>query len=156
MLLSLQEQSTQLHPARGNDMRWVSRPQRPATRKPYDACDKASTHLLPIPRELSSITCGDGIPAPRLQDVPWTQFCLPCQEAIEQEVGATISPNSRIDCHNMEERRINTLEHDGFAVGRGLGEYPENTRDNRHGHFYRRRASNFRREKKLLSSSPDF
>lgn len=33
--------------------------------------------------------CGDEIPARRLQALPWTQFCLRCQEAIEEEVGSS-------------------------------------------------------------------
>lgn len=35
--------------------------------------------------------CGDDIPDRRLRALPWTQFCLRCQEAIEEEVGATLS-----------------------------------------------------------------
>jgi DnaK suppressor protein len=42
------------------------------------------------------VTCGDDIPARRLQAVPWTQFCLPCQEAIEQEVGASVSARAPV------------------------------------------------------------
>lgn len=32
--------------------------------------------------------CGNEIPARRLQAVPWTQFCIRCQEAIEHENAA--------------------------------------------------------------------
>jgi len=32
--------------------------------------------------------CGNEIPARRLQALPWTQFCIRCQEAIEHEHGA--------------------------------------------------------------------
>jgi DnaK suppressor protein len=34
------------------------------------------------------VGCGGEIPIRRLHALPWTQFCLRCQEAIEQEVGA--------------------------------------------------------------------
>lgn len=37
------------------------------------------------------VTCGDNIQNRRLQALPWTQFCLRCQEAIEEEVGANVS-----------------------------------------------------------------
>jgi DnaK suppressor protein len=33
--------------------------------------------------------CEYEIPARRLQALPWTQFCLRCQEAIEEEVGSS-------------------------------------------------------------------
>jgi DnaK suppressor protein len=38
--------------------------------------------------------CGDEIPARRLQALPWTQFCLRCQEAIEEESAPNVSPRS--------------------------------------------------------------
>jgi DnaK suppressor protein len=31
--------------------------------------------------------CGEEIPIRRLHALPWTQFCLRCQEAIEKEIG---------------------------------------------------------------------
>lgn len=37
------------------------------------------------------VACDDEIQTRRLQAVPWTQFCLSCQEALEEEVGATVS-----------------------------------------------------------------
>ncbi len=37
------------------------------------------------------ITCGEDIQKQRLQAVPWTQFCLRCQEAIEEEVESSVS-----------------------------------------------------------------
>ena len=37
------------------------------------------------------VACGDEIQTRRLQAVPWTQFCLPCQEELENEVGATVA-----------------------------------------------------------------
>lgn len=37
------------------------------------------------------VTCGDAIQDRRLEALPWTQFCLRCQEAIEEEVGANVS-----------------------------------------------------------------
>ncbi len=40
--------------------------------------------------------CGSEISAGRLQVLPWTQFCLICQEAIEEEVGASLSAHSAI------------------------------------------------------------
>jgi DnaK suppressor protein len=38
--------------------------------------------------------CGDQVPARRLQALPWTQFCLRCQEAIEEESGSRVSSRS--------------------------------------------------------------
>jgi DnaK suppressor protein len=35
--------------------------------------------------------CGNEVPLRRLQALPWTQFCLHCQEAIEDEVGTSLS-----------------------------------------------------------------
>ncbi len=37
------------------------------------------------------VTCGANIQDRRLEALPWTQFCLRCQEAIEEEVGANLS-----------------------------------------------------------------
>jgi DnaK suppressor protein len=37
--------------------------------------------------------CGGEIPTRRLQALPWTQFCLRCQEAVERERGS--SPPAR-------------------------------------------------------------
>jgi DnaK suppressor protein len=37
------------------------------------------------------VACGDDIQSRRLQAVPWTQFCLACQEEIEAEVGANLA-----------------------------------------------------------------
>ena len=37
------------------------------------------------------VTCGDEIQTRRLQAVPWTQFCLSCQEELEDEVGASVA-----------------------------------------------------------------
>jgi len=37
------------------------------------------------------IACGDDIQDRRLEALPWTQFCLHCQEVIEEEVGAKLS-----------------------------------------------------------------
>jgi DnaK suppressor protein len=31
--------------------------------------------------------CSEDIPSRRLQALPWTQYCLSCQEAVEREVG---------------------------------------------------------------------
>lgn len=33
--------------------------------------------------------CGEEIPIRRLHALPWTQFCLRCQEAIEKEIGSS-------------------------------------------------------------------
>lgn len=49
------------------------------------------------------VTCGDDIPPRRLQALPWTQFCLRCQEAIEEEVGATVS--ARVPVTTADWRR---------------------------------------------------
>ena len=37
------------------------------------------------------VGCGGEIQDQRLQALPWTQFCLPCQEEIEAEVGANLA-----------------------------------------------------------------
>ncbi|HEX4786626.1 MAG TPA: TraR/DksA family transcriptional regulator [Candidatus Sulfotelmatobacter sp.] len=37
------------------------------------------------------VTCGEGIPERRLEALPWTQFCLRCQEVIEEEVNEDVS-----------------------------------------------------------------
>ena len=37
------------------------------------------------------VSCGDEIRPRRLQALPWTQFCLRCQEEIEREVGSNLS-----------------------------------------------------------------
>ena len=37
------------------------------------------------------VGCSEDIPLRRLEALPWTQFCLQCQEAIEDKVGATLS-----------------------------------------------------------------
>jgi RNA polymerase-binding transcription factor len=37
------------------------------------------------------VACGDEIQPRRLQAVPWTQFCLSCQEELEDEVGASVA-----------------------------------------------------------------
>jgi DnaK suppressor protein len=37
------------------------------------------------------VGCGKEIQIRRLEAVPWTQFCLGCQQAIEEEVGASLS-----------------------------------------------------------------
>jgi len=37
------------------------------------------------------VACGDEIQARRLQALPWTQFCLSCQEELEGEVGSSVA-----------------------------------------------------------------
>jgi DnaK suppressor protein len=37
------------------------------------------------------VNCGNDIPARRLQALPWTQFCLQCQEEIEQQGHGNLS-----------------------------------------------------------------
>lgn len=37
------------------------------------------------------VACGDEIQTRRLQAVPWTQFCLSCQEELEGEVGTSVA-----------------------------------------------------------------
>ncbi len=37
------------------------------------------------------VACAEDIPSRRLDAVPWTQFCLECQEAIEDKVGSSLS-----------------------------------------------------------------
>ena len=37
------------------------------------------------------VACSDEIQTRRLHAVPWTQFCLPCQEELEGEVGASVA-----------------------------------------------------------------
>jgi DnaK suppressor protein len=40
------------------------------------------------------IGCGEHIQVRRLQALPWTQFCLSCQEEIEQQVGAAVQTHA--------------------------------------------------------------
>jgi DnaK suppressor protein len=40
------------------------------------------------------VACGEEIQARRLQAVPWTQFCLSCQEEVEEEVGTCVATRS--------------------------------------------------------------
>lgn len=40
------------------------------------------------------VGCGEPIQMRRLQALPWTQFCLSCQEEIEQQVGAAVSTHA--------------------------------------------------------------
>lgn len=42
------------------------------------------------------VGCGDGIRNQRLQALPWTQFCLRCQEALEEEVGESLSARTPV------------------------------------------------------------
>jgi DnaK suppressor protein len=35
--------------------------------------------------------CGHAIQSRRLEALPWTQFCLRCQEELEQEIGSSLS-----------------------------------------------------------------
>ncbi len=42
------------------------------------------------------IGCGDEIQTQRLEALPWTQFCLRCQEEIEEEVGSTLSARASL------------------------------------------------------------
>lgn len=37
------------------------------------------------------VACGEDIPSRRLEALPWTQFCLRCQEQLEQEIGSSLS-----------------------------------------------------------------
>jgi len=37
------------------------------------------------------VACGDQISGRRLEALPWTQFCLQCQEALEERVGASLA-----------------------------------------------------------------
>jgi DnaK suppressor protein len=37
------------------------------------------------------VGCGEEIQIRRLKALPWTQFCLQCQEELEQEVGASVA-----------------------------------------------------------------
>lgn len=52
------------------------------------------------------VACEEEIQARRLQAVPWTQFCLRCQEEIEQEVGSTLSSRTSSLASGTEWRRI--------------------------------------------------
>jgi len=37
------------------------------------------------------IACGNDIQSRRLEALPWTQFCLQCQEELEGEIGSSLS-----------------------------------------------------------------
>jgi DnaK suppressor protein len=40
--------------------------------------------------------CGDEIQDPRLQALPWTQFCPRCQGELEEKIGASLSTKTPI------------------------------------------------------------
>jgi len=42
------------------------------------------------------VECGDQIQDQRLQALPWTQFCLPCQGELEKKIGASLSKRTSI------------------------------------------------------------
>ena len=42
------------------------------------------------------VGCGDEIQDQRLQALPWTQFCLPCQGQLEEKIGASLSTRTPI------------------------------------------------------------
>jgi DnaK suppressor protein len=50
------------------------------------------------------VSCGDDIPLRRLQALPWTQFCLRCQEEIEREVGSNLSARVEIPLPRLAKR----------------------------------------------------
>lgn len=50
------------------------------------------------------VACGDDIQQRRLEALPWTQFCLRCQAAIEEEVGETLSAQPMIPTGGSSRR----------------------------------------------------
>jgi DnaK suppressor protein len=65
----------------------------------FEQCSQRRTVLRLIEAALRRIDdgsfgecagCGGDIAARRLQALPWTQFCLRCQETIEAEVGVRV------------------------------------------------------------------
>lgn len=42
------------------------------------------------------VGCGEEIQIRRLKALPWTQFCLQCQEELEQEVGASVAQHASL------------------------------------------------------------
>jgi DnaK suppressor protein len=48
--------------------------------------------------------CAEPIQSRRLEALPWTQFCLPCQEAIEDEVGASLAARITAPVHTRWKR----------------------------------------------------
>lgn len=42
------------------------------------------------------VACEEEIQIRRLQAVPWTQFCLHCQEEIEEEIGSNLSARTSL------------------------------------------------------------
>jgi len=66
----------------------------------FERSSQRRTHLRLVEAALSRIengsfgvcvACGEEIQPRRLQAIPWTQFCLACQEELEQEVNANLS-----------------------------------------------------------------
>lgn len=49
-------------------------------------------------------SCGDDISARRLEALPWTQYCLRCQEAIEDEGGSSSSAQPSFPTLSQGER----------------------------------------------------
>jgi DnaK suppressor protein len=48
--------------------------------------------------------CGDEIQDQRLQALPWTQFCLRCQDELEQKIGASLSTKTLIPANAASRR----------------------------------------------------
>jgi len=51
------------------------------------------------------VACDEEIQIRRLQAVPWTQFCLRCQEEIEREVGSSLSSRTSSLAPSTEWKR---------------------------------------------------
>lgn len=71
----------------------------------FERSSQQRTHLRLIEAALSRIEsgsfgvcvgCAEQIQPRRLEAIPWTQFCLACQEELEQEVHASLSGRALI------------------------------------------------------------
>lgn len=66
----------------------------------FERSSQCRTHLRLVEAALARIEsgsfgicagCGEGIQTRRLEAVPWTQFCLACQEELEQRAHESLS-----------------------------------------------------------------
>jgi len=66
----------------------------------FERSSQLGTHLRLVEAALSRIEngsfgvcvgCAEEIQPRRLEAIPWTQFCLACQEQLEQQVNASLS-----------------------------------------------------------------
>ncbi len=62
------------------------------------------------------VGCGDQIQDGRLQALPWTQFCLQCQEELEEKIGASLLARTSTPAAESRKRRRDnrSAQHSGI------------------------------------------